>query len=86
MYQVLRHEAEAEWVDISEQTLLCELRCKGRANPYADAGRLKTGDPLVTRLARYRWTGEVVLRTMTKRALANSAARRASDVFFMFAT
>ena len=86
MYQVLRHDAEAEWVDISEQTLMCELRREGRANPYADAARLKTGDPLVTRLARYRWTGEVVLRTMTKRALANSAARRASDVFSMFTT
>jgi hypothetical protein len=77
VYQVLRHEAQAEWVDISEQTLLRELRREGRANPYADTARLKSGDPLVTPLARYRWRGEVVLRTMTKRALANSAARRA---------
>ena len=39
MYQVLRHEAEAEWVDISEQTLVRELRREGRGNPYIDAER-----------------------------------------------
>jgi hypothetical protein len=79
VYQVLRREVEAEWVNISEQALLRELRRQGCVNPYAVAARLKTGDPLVARLARYRWAGEVVLRTMTKRALANSAARRAAE-------
>jgi hypothetical protein len=73
LYQVLRHEVEADWVDISEQSLLRELRREGRANPYADAARRKTGEPLMTWLARYRWTGEIVPRTMTKRAIANSA-------------
>jgi phosphohistidine phosphatase SixA len=73
VYQVLRRKAEAKWADISEQTLLRELRREGCANPYAIAARLKTGDPLVTRLARYRWTGEIVPRRMTKRAIANSA-------------
>ena len=39
MHHVVRHEAEAERVDISEQTVVPELRRKGRANPSADAGR-----------------------------------------------
>ena len=73
MYQVLRREVEGEWADISESALLRELRQKGWANPYAIAARLKTGDPLVTGLARYRWAGEILRRTITKRTIANSA-------------
>jgi hypothetical protein len=75
VYQVLRHEAEAEWVDISEETLLQELRHQGCVNPYAVAARLKTGDPLVSRLARYRWTGDIVRSMKAKRTLAYSASR-----------
>jgi hypothetical protein len=39
MHQAFRHEAKAERVDISEQTVERELRREGRANPHADAGR-----------------------------------------------
>jgi hypothetical protein len=39
MHKVLRHEAEAERVDISKQTVVSELRREGSANPYVDAGR-----------------------------------------------
>jgi hypothetical protein len=73
VYQVLRRKAEAEWADISEQTLLRELRREGCANAYAVVARLKSGDPFLTRLAKYRWTGDIVPHTMTKRAIGNSA-------------
>jgi phosphohistidine phosphatase SixA len=73
VYQVLRREAKAEWADISEETLLRELRQKGCVNPYAIAARLKAGDPLLAQSTRYRWTGEIVLRNLTKRTIANSA-------------
>jgi hypothetical protein len=70
LHQVLRHQAEAERVDISEQTLVRELRCEGCANRYAEAARLETGDQLVTPLVRYRSTGKLPAKLLK------------SDVFF----
>jgi hypothetical protein len=57
MYQVLRHESEAGWADISHRAFLSELCAEGCADPYFVANRLRTGPTLVTQLASYRWAG-----------------------------
>jgi hypothetical protein len=78
MYQVLRHEAEADWVNISHRALVSELCAEGCADPYVVANRLRTEPTLVTQLARYRWTGAIALSA--KRVLAQSAPRRMRPV------
>jgi hypothetical protein len=63
MHRVARHKAEAERVDIPEQTVVRELRREGRANPHADAGRRQVrqkGDlffVVATLIAFWTWIG-----------------------------
>jgi hypothetical protein len=76
MYQVLRHEAEADWIDISHRAFLDELCAEGCADPYLVANRLRTGPMLVTQLARYRWAGVIAGSVKAKGGVAGAVPSR----------